>query len=351
MVLHMVHAQEQFQKGKTETKLISVVVPIYNAEDHLEQCLSSLLSQTYDSFEIICINDGSTDSTRELLESIASRDERVRSFHFDHAGLSAARNRGIDLARGSYVTFVDADDFVSPYYLSSLLDAMEGKENRFVKGLPITNSRNRLSNVQWERPRSTRTLSISEAIDEVLGNKVPESAWACLLPRESYQTIRFPDNKLHEDTSTVLDLIALFDDVVVVEQPIYAYVVRPGSIMNASFVNLSQILDYFAAVDTMQDFVLERYPEKADLLLWKTMLCYVRCYSLLDLVDPNCLIADELKATLRKFAYDAFPDLVAASQRHSLSKLQLARFALFAISPLAEHRALTLYKSLRNKCI
>ena len=142
---------------KNETNpLISVVIPLYNVEDYLEQCLSSVLSQTYDPFEVICIDDGSTDATGSLLDAIADSDNRIKVHHSQNAGLSEARNKGADLAQGTYVTFVDADDFVSPYYLSALSEAMEGRTNRFVRGLPVVNSRDNLANIHWECPTSTK---------------------------------------------------------------------------------------------------------------------------------------------------------------------------------------------------
>ena len=333
---------------KNETNpLISVVIPLYNVEDYLEQCLSSVLSQTYDPFEVICIDDGSTDATGSLLDAIADSDNRIKVHHSQNAGLSEARNKGADLAQGTYVTFVDADDFVSPYYLSALSEAMEGRTNRFVRGLPVVNSRDNLANIHWECPTSIKTLSISEAIDEVLGNKVPESSWACLLPRASYQEILFPKGMLHEDTSTILDFLALFDEFSIVEQPIYAYVIRQGSIMNTKSASFAQICDYCAAIGKMQSFVLERCPEKLDLLSWRTALCYTRCYSLLDSADPNDPRVLKLKSILHDFVRSVYPNLVAVTRRHSLSKLQLGRYALFAISPQAEKRVLKLYKSLR----
>ena len=195
-------------------------------------------------------------------------------------------------------------------------------------------------------PHFDKTLSISEAIDEVLGNKVPESSWACLLPRASYQEILFPKGMLHEDTSTILDFLALFDEFSIVEQPIYAYVIRRGSVMNAESASFVQICDYLAAIDKMQSFILERHPERLDLLLWKTALCYVRCYSLLSSADSNDIRVCKLKTILRDFARASLPELIAATRLHSLSKLQLLRYILFAVSPQAEKRILSLYKAL-----
>lgn len=92
--------------------LLTVIVPVYNVEAYLPRCLDSLLGQTYRNLEIICVNDGSADDSAAILDEYAARDARIKVIHQDNAGVSAARNRGLDTATGEYVTFVDADDWV-----------------------------------------------------------------------------------------------------------------------------------------------------------------------------------------------------------------------------------------------
>lgn len=101
-------------------ELISIIVPVYNAEKYLPSCVESLLGQTYRALEIILVNDGSRDSSAGLCDAYAARDFRVRVIHQENQGVSAARNAGIDRATGKYVAFVDADDYVKPDYLQRL---------------------------------------------------------------------------------------------------------------------------------------------------------------------------------------------------------------------------------------
>lgn len=105
--------------------LISVIVPIYNAEKSLENCIQSILSQTYNNFELILIDDGSRDNSFFLCKQIADRDARIYVVHQDNAGASAARNRGLELAHGEWIVFVDSDDSVSPDYLINLSTTMK----------------------------------------------------------------------------------------------------------------------------------------------------------------------------------------------------------------------------------
>ena len=105
---------------KTE---ISVIVPIYRVEKFLPQCIESILNQTFTDFELILVDDGSPDCCGEICDAAAKQDARVRVIHQANQGLSAARNAGIETARGAWLSFVDADDFVAPNFLEALHDA------------------------------------------------------------------------------------------------------------------------------------------------------------------------------------------------------------------------------------
>ena len=105
--------------------LISVIVPVYNVEKYLPACLDSLLAQTYPDFELLCVNDGSPDGSQAILEQYAQKDSRVRVFCKENGGVSAARNFGLEQARGTYISFMDADDLVVPQYLERLLEEIK----------------------------------------------------------------------------------------------------------------------------------------------------------------------------------------------------------------------------------
>lgn len=107
---------------------ISVIVPAFNVEDYIEECLTSVLAQSYPHFEIIVIDDGSTDKTAKKVRLIARKDPRVRLFHQVNSGVSAARNRGLDESKGQYIAFVDGDDVIRPHFLSQLHTAIQGTD-------------------------------------------------------------------------------------------------------------------------------------------------------------------------------------------------------------------------------
>ena len=104
---------------------VSIVIPVYNVENYLRECLDSTAGQTLQNIEIICVNDGSTDSSPAILEEYAAKDSRFVIVHQENAGVSAARNRGMDLAKGEYLLFLDSDDVAEPYLAQAAVEAME----------------------------------------------------------------------------------------------------------------------------------------------------------------------------------------------------------------------------------
>ena len=108
-----------------EKDLISVIVPVYNVERYVEKCIRSITLNTYRNLEILCINDGSTDRSGDVLDRLALEDSRITVLHQSNGGVSAARNKGLDMARGEYIAFIDADDYVHPMYFDSLSGCMQ----------------------------------------------------------------------------------------------------------------------------------------------------------------------------------------------------------------------------------
>ena len=105
--------------------IVSIIVPVYNAEKTLARCVDSILNQTYQDYELLLVNDGSTDSSGGLCDSYAARDQRVRVFHKENAGVSNARNLALAQARGTYLQFLDSDDWITPEATLSLVRAAE----------------------------------------------------------------------------------------------------------------------------------------------------------------------------------------------------------------------------------
>lgn len=106
-------------------KLVSIIIPVYNVEKYLLECLDSVIAQTYSNIEIFLINDGSTDNSGKICDEYAQKDSRVKVIHKENGGVSSARNVGLDLTQGEYITFIDSDDFVDKTYIEKMYDALE----------------------------------------------------------------------------------------------------------------------------------------------------------------------------------------------------------------------------------
>ena len=119
--------------------LISIVIPVYNAEKYIKQCIECVVSQTYDNFEIIIVNDGSTDKSGEIIDYYTKKYDRIRSFLKQNGGVSSARNYGINIASGDYICFIDADDIIENNYLNILYNALQGIADCSVGGFKYIN--------------------------------------------------------------------------------------------------------------------------------------------------------------------------------------------------------------------
>ena len=108
-----------------DEKLVSVIIPAYNIEDYIGRCLDSIISQTYKNLEIIVVDDGSRDHTGEILDNYAKKDRRIKVIHKENGGVSSARNKGIEVAEGDYIGFIDGDDFIEPEMYKILVDLLE----------------------------------------------------------------------------------------------------------------------------------------------------------------------------------------------------------------------------------
>ena len=113
---------------KLKDPLVSIIVPVYNVEPYLTKCITSIIKQTYRKIEIILVNDGSSDGCGKICDEFAKKDERIRVFHTENKGLSAARNYGIARASGDYLDFVDSDDWIEPDMFAFLVNSAIGNK-------------------------------------------------------------------------------------------------------------------------------------------------------------------------------------------------------------------------------
>jgi len=210
---------------------ISVIVPVYNVEAYLERCVESILQQTYAHFELILINDGSTDSSGQICDRLASQYENIKVYHIENAGVSNARNMGIQLATGSWVTFIDSDDFVTQDYLATLASAAEGLNVGFVIA-PLHHIKNGIVTDLPSHSEKTELWSTEETMKELLmTTRTSFFPVAKLFKRDLLADEKFNTNyHLAEDALFLTELLLKTRcSCVFIDKPVYYYDHREGS--------------------------------------------------------------------------------------------------------------------------
>ena len=210
---------------------ISVIVPVYNVEAYLERCVESILQQTYTHFELILINDGSTDSSGQICDHLASQYENIKVYHIENAGVSNARNMGIQLATGSWVTFIDSDDFVTQDYLATLASAAEGLNVGFVIA-SLHHIKNGIVTDIPSHSGKTELWSTEETMKELLmTTRTSFFPVAKLFKRDLLADEKFNTNyHLAEDALFLTELLLKTRcSCVFIDKPVYYYDHREGS--------------------------------------------------------------------------------------------------------------------------
>lgn len=219
--------------------LISVIIPVYKVEQYLDECLISVLNQTYTNLEIIVINDGSPDSSGAICRAYAKKDPRIYYYQQANAGLSSARNTGIDKAQGEYLTFIDSDDYVAKDYIEKLYQAAQRHQADIVVA-PNYLVENQTMQPIVNHVNQELVLTPKEAILAQNNNKLMDCivfivAWNKLYRREVFQTARFKKGIWHEDEELLYKLYLTVDKVVYTPAVGYYYRIHSQSIMQSGF--------------------------------------------------------------------------------------------------------------------
>lgn len=229
---------------KKEDVLISVVIPVYNVDKYLRQCLDSVIGQTYGNLEILVVDDGSTDKSAIICDEYAAKDNRIRVFHTANHGLSAARNYALDKAAGDYIAFLDSDDWLEPdAYTILLREALN-------TGADIVHFR-----FYQEFVNSTRKSVGSENRFVVEGNellralllekKVSDDVWDKFYKASLFKTVRYPEGRIFEDKATTYRLVRKSKKLVYLPDCLIHYRNRNNSLSNIH--SMKSLVDYWLA--------------------------------------------------------------------------------------------------------
>lgn len=232
--------------------LITIIVPVYNVKKYLKECLDSIINQTYKNLEIILVDDGSPDNCGKICDEYAKRDKRIKVIHKENGGLSSARNAGLDIAKGEYISFIDSDDYVAENFIEKLY-LLCIQNNADIAECDFIRFENEINLLEQEE-----NLDIYSAYDRKHIIYMKHSI-ACnkLYKKYLYEKLRFPIGKTNEDEFTIYKILYSCKNVTVFTNlKLYYYRYNPQSIMGRTF-NIKR-LDALEALEERKQFYKKR---------------------------------------------------------------------------------------------
>ena len=226
-----------------EESLISIIIPIYKVEKYLNNCLDSIINQTYRNLEIILVDDGSPDNCPNICDEYAKKDSRIVVIHKENGGLSSARNAGLDVCTGDYISFIDSDDFVSKGFIKVLYDSLtinkadisECEFSDFVDSEQDTIDNTDLNNKDNSidsKVYSSREMQLNLLNDAYVNHVV---VWNKLYKKSLFENIRFPNGKVHEDEYVTYKVFSEAKAIVYINKQLYYYRKSSNSITGSNF--------------------------------------------------------------------------------------------------------------------
>lgn len=284
--------------------LISIIVPVYNVETYLDQCIHSVLNQTYSNWELLLINDGSTDSSGTICDDYAKGDERIRVVHKNNGGLSDARNAGINNCTGEYITFLDSDDGIREDFLETCLTTAIQHDVDIVIGhffIWDENQQTFYYFVEQSQKDTIELISAQEALNRQVVwknfNTAPfVVAWGKVFKATLFNTIRFPKGKVFEDEYTIHKALLKSDSVALINKEFYMYRRHGNSIMTSDF-SLSKVLNN---IEALEERIVDLVLAKKDTELVRQKLYNVLLHTKHELEVHQCSDSLEYLRVLNK---------------------------------------------------
>lgn len=253
--------------------LITVIVPIYKVEAYLRKCVDSIINQTYRNLEIILVDDGSPDQCGVICDEYVLKDDRIRVLHKENGGLSSARNAGMKVMKGKFVTFIDSDDYVSPYYVEHLFNALHKSNSDMAISRFIEVEEGEKIQLDQNSGLSGLTnLGRKETFGKLLyQDKIDISACGKLYKSELIKGLEYPVGKLYEDIPVTSAYIFKCRLISIISNADYFYLQRKASIQYQSF-NIKK-MDAIYHIETMVATVIEKYPDLKSAAYCRELSC------------------------------------------------------------------------------
>lgn len=252
-----------------KNSMISIIVPVYNVERYLKKCIESLIHQTYRNIEIILVDDGSTDRSKEICDAYAKEDFRIRVIHQENQGLSQTRRNGLEIAKADYVVFVDSDDYVDERFVEKLWKLMENNVDMALVGFKNIDETGKIVPI---KPEKSEILEKEDMLDRFLLQKPYINAmWNKCYKKEILEKIDFPSGILFEDFAVIYRIIDQCGRIALSSETLYNYRIREDSIMTQEFT--LKKMDLIKNSDDMKSYMYKFYPQKTSLIAYCDMYC------------------------------------------------------------------------------
>ena len=251
--------------------LISVIMPVYNTSQYLRRSIESVLNQTFKDFELICINDGSTDNSLQILEEYAITDSRIKIINQENKGQSVARNKGIEKANGNYIMFLDSDDFYHNQALEIMVKAIQ-ESNSDIVGMNKVVTSDKNCNTLYKKEYSSviPIKTYKNPLNYVLKHNFHNSViWNKIYKRQTIKDKKFIEGMFFEDWPWIICLFSEINSYTVVDIPLYFYNNQNVSTVRSAFTT-KKIKDYAQGIR----FVAQYYSQADKKHLWKQVKKY-----------------------------------------------------------------------------
>ncbi|MGN0151055.1 MAG: glycosyltransferase family 2 protein [Wujia sp.] len=289
--------------------LVSIIVPVYNVERYLSKCIESILMSEYKEYEVILVDDGSTDSSGKMCDSWRKIDSRIKVIHKKNGGLSSARNAGLNVAKGEYILFVDSDDYIDNKLLQVCVNCIEKYDVDMVQFnyYRVDEAYHIIGDIAFcEQFKVIENNDSREMLYKESGKNIVVNAWNKLFKKKIINNTRFVEGRNYEDNMFLSDIIDKEPKVLLIPHKLYYYLIRKDSITTSSFNEKK--LDRIYAMD----YILNKHKKDTEIYkyvsYWKVSVLFQLYYEIYNCknYDRNILLKDLKQEFNKTFVYCKF---------------------------------------------